>query len=171
MSLDELKETLPEYAKDLKLNLSSALKSTDLNEQQIWGTVVCSILASRSARMRDYLLDEAKSHLDDTAFTAAKGAAALMGMNNIYYRFAHLSGNENFLKHPAGLRMNFMRSHGVDETDFELWSIAVSAINGCGMCIESHWKKLNEQGVSEPTVLAVVRIASVLHAIAAVLDE
>ena len=70
----------------------------------------------------------------------------------------------------AGLRMNIMRTHGIDPLDFELWSTAVSAINGCGACVDSHEKILREKGVSEEKILAAVRIASVIHAIAVVLD-
>jgi len=71
---------------------------------------------------------------------------------------------------PARLRMNGMRSHGADHNDFELWSLAVSAINGCGKCVDSHDKVVRDKGVSEETVLAIVRIASVVHAIGTVLD-
>ena len=170
MGLEELKESIPEYAKDLKLNLSSAFRTTELNANQLWGTAVACAMACRSESITKHLLAEASSHLDETNLNAAKGASALMGMNNIYYRFAHLSNHENFLKLPSGLRMNFMRSHGADPVDFELWSLAVSAVNGCGMCIESHWKHLKEKGLTEAAVLASVRIASTLHAIAAVLE-
>ena len=92
-----------------------------------------------------------------------------MGMNNIYYRFLHLVGNEKYRTLPARLRMNVMRSQTAG-LDFELWSTAVSAINGCGMCLDSHEKTLREKGVAEETILAAVRLAAVLHAIAATLD-
>ena len=93
-----------------------------------------------------------------------------MGMNNIYYRFLHLTSNEKYGTMRAGLRMNVMRTHGIDPLDFELWSIAVSAINGCGVCVDSHEKTLREKGISEEKILAAIRIASVVHAIASVLD-
>jgi lipoyl-dependent peroxiredoxin subunit D len=93
-----------------------------------------------------------------------------MGMNNIYYRFLHLTSNEKYATLPARLRMNVMRTHGVDPIDFELWGIAVSAINGCGKCVDSHEKVVREKGAGEETVLAIVRVASVIHAIGAVLD-
>jgi lipoyl-dependent peroxiredoxin subunit D len=91
-------------------------------------------------------------------------------MNNIYYRFLHLTSNEKYATLPARLRMNGMRTHGVEPVDFELWSLAVSAINGCGKCVDSHEKVLREKGIGEELVLAAVRIASILHAIGAVLD-
>jgi alkyl hydroperoxide reductase subunit D len=113
---------------------------------------------------------EASRHLDEPALFAAKAAAAVMGMNNIFYRFRHLSSNEKYGSMPARLRMQVIRTHGSDPVDFELWCLAVSAINGCGVCVDSHEKVLREKGVGEETILAAVRIASVIHALAAVMD-
>jgi alkyl hydroperoxide reductase subunit D len=171
MNLDALIETILTYAKDLKLNFSSVLRQqTDLNEQQAWGTVVASAMASRNQELIAAVLDEAATHLASEALEAAKGAAAIMGMNNVFYRFLHLSSNEKYRTMRAGLRMNVIRTHGVDPLDFELWSIAASAINGCGACVASHEKVLRDKGVSEEKILTAVRIASVTHAIAVVLD-
>ena len=91
-----------------------------------------------------------------------------MGMNNIFYRFRHLSTNPKYAGMPARLRMQTIRSHGSDPVDFELWCLAVSAINGCGVCVDAHEHVLREKGIGEETVLAAVRIASVVHALAAV---
>jgi alkyl hydroperoxide reductase subunit D len=93
-----------------------------------------------------------------------------MGMNNIYYRFQHLSKNPKYATLPARLRMNVLRSHGVDVADFELWCTAVSAINGCGLCVDSHEKILRDKGLTEESILAAVRLASVIHGLATVFD-
>ncbi|WP_020591127.1 carboxymuconolactone decarboxylase family protein [Kiloniella laminariae] len=170
MSVSDLKAMLPEYAKDLKLNITNVLTSTVLNEQQIWGAALASALASRNAAVIRAIESEAKEKLSADAYTAAKAASAIMGMNNIYYRFAHLSGNEDYLKLPARLRMNIIGRPGVDKLDFELWSLAVSAINGCGMCIESHEKQVAAGGISKEGIQDAVRIAAVMHAVAATLD-
>jgi lipoyl-dependent peroxiredoxin subunit D len=170
MTLDELVETLPSYARDLKLNLSSLLSQTELTEQQTWGTVVASAVASRNDDIIRSTFADAASHLSPPVVEAAKGAAAIMGMNNVYYRFLHLTSNEKYRTIPARLRMNILRSHGVDPLDFELWCTAVSAINGCGACVDSHEKTLREKGMSEETIAAAVRIASVIHALASVLE-
>ena len=171
MSLDALMENLPPYAKDLKLNFSSAVRQqTDLNAQQLWGTVVACAMASRNEDLTASALEEAANHLTPQALEAAKGAAAIMGMNNIFYRFTHLSSNEKYATMRAGLRMNVIRTHGVDQLDFELWCTAVSAINGCAACVDSHEKVLKEKGFGEEKIIAAVRIASVMHAIAVVLD-
>jgi lipoyl-dependent peroxiredoxin subunit D len=171
MNLDALIEALPSYAKDLKLNFSSVVRQqTDLNEQQVWGTVVAAAVTSRNQELITAVLHEAATHLTPEALEAAKGAAAIMGMNNIFYRFLHLTSNEKYRTMRAGLRMNVIRTHGIDPLDFELWSLAVSAINGCGACVDSHEKILREKGVGEEKVMSAVRIASVIHGIAVVLD-
>jgi alkyl hydroperoxide reductase subunit D len=113
---------------------------------------------------------DAAGHLSPQVIEAAKGAAAIMGMNNVYYRFLHLTSNEKYRTIPARLRMNILRSHGVDALDFELWCTVVSAINGCGACVDSHEKTLREKGMSEETIVAAVRIASVIHGLASVLE-
>jgi lipoyl-dependent peroxiredoxin subunit D len=171
MSIDLLIDGLPNYAKDLKLNYSTLVRqNSDLTAQQLWGTIVASALATRNAALTEAVLVESAQHLSAQSLEAAKAASAVMGMNNIYYRFLHLTSNEKYGTLPARLRMNVMRTHGVDHIDFELWALAVSAINGCGKCVDSHEKVLREKGVAEETVLAVVRVASVVHAIGSVLD-
>ncbi len=168
--MDKLYELFPDYARDLKLNLQNVLKQTELTEQQTWGTAVASAVASRNPQLIGAVLAKAGQHLSSEAMGAAKSAAAIMGMNNIYYRFQHLSENERYGQIPARLRMQAIRSHASDPADFELWCTAVSAINGCGACMTSHEKVLREKGVPEETILAAIRIASVVHGAAAVLD-
>jgi lipoyl-dependent peroxiredoxin subunit D len=168
--MDKLYELFPDYARDLKINLQSVLKQTELTEQQTWGTAVASAVASRNPQLIGAVLAKAGQHLSAEAMGAAKSAAAIMGMNNIYYRFQHLSENERYAQIPARLRMQAIRSHASDPADFELWCTAVSAINGCGACMTSHEKVLREKGIPEETILAAIRIASVVHGAAAVLD-
>jgi lipoyl-dependent peroxiredoxin subunit D len=170
MNLNELLDSVPAYAKDLKLNLSTLLQQTELNEQQIWGTVAASAIASRNPQVLQTLLAEAASHLSPPALEAAKSAAAIMGMNNIYYRFQHLSKNPKYATLPARLRMNVLRNHGIDPVDFELWSLVVSAIHGCGLCVDTHEQVLRGKGMSEESILAAVRLASVIHGLATVFD-
>ena len=89
-------------------------------------------------------------------------------MNNVYYRFVHLASNEEYGKLPAKLRMNFLGQHGTDKDDFELFSLAVSAINGCGMCIDSHERILFRRGMKPETVQHAACIGAVMKAIATV---
>jgi alkyl hydroperoxide reductase subunit D len=168
--MEALYDLFPDYARDLKVNLQNVLKQAELTEQQTWGTAVASAIAARNPQITAAVLAQAAQLLSPEALNAAKSAAAIMGMNNIYYRFQHLSGNDRYGQIPARLRMQAIRSHGSDPLDFELWCTAVSAVNGCGVCITSHENVLRQKGVSEETILAAIRIASVIHGAAAVLD-
>ena len=170
MNLETLKNSLPEYAKDLKLNLSSLAADPTLSDQQRAGTFVACALAARNAETTRAILGEFASKLSPEAFDAARAAASIMAMNNIYYRFTHLASSQDYRQMPAKLRMNVIGKPGVEKADFELWSLAVSAINGCGMCIDSHDKILRAAGVTAEQIQTAVRIASVVHAVAATLD-
>ena len=170
MSLDTLKSQLPDYAKDIKLNLGAITRETALTEQQLYGTLLASALASRNAEVIKAAAAEANPHLSDEAKSAAKAAAAVMGMNNIYYRFVHLVSDQTYQTLPARLRMNVIANPGVDKADFELWSLAVSAVNGCGLCIDSHEQVLRKANISSEAVQAAVKVAAIIHAVAATLD-
>ncbi len=169
MSVEALKNRIPDYAKDLKLNLGSLTTKPSLSTQQRAGTFVAAALASRNAEVSAALVGEFGGQLTPEALAAAKAAAAIMGMNNVYYRFTHEVGGD-YPNMPARLRMNVMARPGVDKVDFELWSLAVSAVNGCAMCMESHEKVVRQAGLTQEQVQAAVRIAAVVHAVAAVLD-
>ncbi len=170
MSLDAIKARLPDYAKDLKLNLSGVLTSNALTPRQVWGSALAAAIAARNADLTRAVAADAREHLDETALSAAKAAAAIMGMNNVYYRFVHLSGTPDLKQMPARLRMNVIGNPGVDKADFELWSLAVSAVNGCGMCIEAHEREVLGKGITKEGVQDAVRIAAVMHAVAGLLD-
>ncbi len=169
MSIEALKARIPDYAKDLRLNLGSLAAETLLTPQQLAGTFVVSALASRNALVIGAIIAEFAPRLSPDALTAAKAAAAIMGMNNVYYRFVHMIGGD-YGNLPARLRMNVIGKPGVDKVDFELWSLAVSAINGCGMCVESHEKTVRSHGLSTEQVQAAVRIAAVVHAVAVAIE-
>ena len=170
ISIEAILETLPDYAKDLRLNWSALSNASELSENQKWGAFIAAAYGARSPQLLAAIEAEAASHVSAEVINAAKGAAAIMGMNNIYYRFQHLSENEKYAAIPARLRMNIMRTHGTDHVDFEFWSLVVSAINGCGKCVSSHEKVLLEKGFSEELILAGVRIAAVVNGTAAALD-
>ncbi|MFE0457974.1 carboxymuconolactone decarboxylase family protein [Kitasatospora sp. NPDC058965] len=171
MALDELKSRLPEYAKDLKLNLSAVIGNSDLPQQQLWGTVLSCAMATGSRAVLSELEPQARELLSEQAYTAAKAAAAIMAMNNVYYRTTHLlSDHEEYAKLRTGLRMNIIGNPGVEKLDFEFWCFAVSALNGCGQCLDSHEQVLRKAGVDRETVQVAIRIAAVLQAVASVLD-
>ncbi len=167
MSLDALRDLLPSYAKDLSLNLSSLANETVLNDQQKWGTFLASAYAVGVPEVVTSI-EMAAGSLTPEAANAAKAAAAIMGMNNVYYRSLHLISNPEYRTLPAKLRMNIIGNPGAPKADFELWSLAVSAINGCGMCLDSHEAELRKHEVPNTQIQAAIRIASVVNAVSRV---
>jgi len=174
MNLNELKAAIPDYAKDLRLNLDSVLTETcapGLSTKQIGLIALASAIASRHAPLTLAATAEAARSATPQELNGARTAAALMAMNNVYYRFTHLVGNEEYVTQRAGLRMNGMANPGCDKIDFELCSLAVSAINGCGKCMDSHEQTLRQHGLGAPAIQSAVRIASVVHAVAVTLEQ
>jgi len=174
MNIEAIRDALPDYARDLRLNLGSVLTTQGapgLTARQIWGTALASALASRNATLITAIEDAARAELDAAQIDGAKAAAAIMAMNNIYYRFLHLAGDADYQTMPARLRMNVIGNPGIDKLDFELYSLAVSAINGCGLCIEAHEKQLRKHEVSREAIQSAIRIAAVVHAVAFTLEQ
>ena len=167
-SLKEFADTLPDYAKDLRLNVSSLLSDQTLSEQRKYGLILACAHGSGHRPLVAAAEAEVAGKLSPEAANAARGAAALMAMNNVYYRFVHLASNPTYGTLPAKLRMNFIGSPGIDKDDFELFSLAVSAMNGCGMCIDSHEKVLQQHGVKVEVIQTAARIGAILKAVATV---
>ncbi len=169
MTLATLQERLPAHAKDLRLNLGAIQRSEVLGEQQLWGTLLATAIAARDPELLAAVDAEARAHLPGPLHDASRTAAALMGMNNVYYRFLHLVGDATYGTLPARLRMQGLATHGAPKLDFELWCLAVSAINGCGACVASHEQALRAAGASPAMIQEAARIAAVVHAVAVVL--
>lgn len=173
MTIDSIRDQLPDYARDLRLNLGSVLTTSGapgLTEKQIAMLALSTAIAARNPQLIRAIESWAQPQLDEASINAARAAAAIMGMNNIYYRFLHLVEDGEYQTLPARLRMNVIGNPGIDKLDFELLSLAVSAVNGCGMCITAHERKLREGGISRESIQSSVRIASVIHAVAGVIE-
>lgn len=170
MTVENLKNVVPDYAKDIKLNLSTLATEEILNDQQKWGCFLACAMNTGNATLIREVEEEALGYLSEQAYSAAKSAAAIMAMNNVYYRFTHIASNKDYTTLPAKLRMNVIGNPGVEKEDFELWSLAVSAQNGCGMCIDAHEAVLLKAGFSKDQIQASVRIAATLNAMATVLN-
>jgi len=168
MSLKQFAESLPDYAKDIRLNLGSILSDQLMGDERKLSLLLSCAHGSGYNPLVEAAEAEVSGKLSDQVANAARGAAALMAMNNVYYRFVHLTSNPEYGKLPARLRMNFIGSHGIAKEEFELVSLAVSAMNGCGMCIDSHERVLLEHGVKPDAIQSAVRIAAVMKAIATV---
>ena len=168
MSLKEFADALPDYAKDLRLNVSSLLSDQTLGDQRKYGLILACAHGTGYKPIVEAAEAEVEGKLSPEAANAARAAAAVMAMDNVYYRFVHLASNPEYGTMPAKLRMNVIGNPGIDKADFELFSLAVSAQNGCGMCIDSHEKVLQQHGVKAETVQAGARVAAIMKAVATV---
>ena len=163
-------DSIPEYANDLRLNLTNLLKQAELSEQQTWGTVIAAAMSARQTALTPILHAEAAKFATPETQNAAKTAAALMAMNNVYYRFCHMFPDDTYSSIPARLRMNGTRTHGGDPVDFELFCTVASAIHNCTICVTAHERVLRERGMAKESIAAAVRLGAVIHALALVLD-
>lgn len=168
MSLKAFTETLPDYAKDLRLNMGSLLSDQTLGDQRKYGLLLACAHGTGYKPIVEAAEAEVEGKLSPEAANAARASAAVMAMNNVYYRFVHLASNPEYGTMPAKLRMNVIGNPGIDKADFELFSLAVSAMNGCGMCIDSHEKVLKQHGVNAEAIQSAARIGAIVKAVATV---
>lgn len=169
--IDKIRELIPDTAKDIKLNLGSVLGAGPLSAAQRWGTAVAAASAARHPGLLAAVLADARAEVEPAVIEDALAAAALMAMNNVYYRFRHMVGKASYSEKPARLRMNRLAKPAASKVDFELFSLAVSAINGCETCVQSHEKVVVEGGLSDEHVHDAVRIAAVVQAAAVALES
>ncbi len=169
MKMEILRDGLPGFAKDTKLNLGTVLTpegAPDLSQNQIYGVALSAAYSVGNKQLIDTLLEESTSVLSAEEIEAAKAAATIMAMNNIYYRFTYMASDKEYGKMPAKLRMSIIGNPGIAKVDFELYSLGVSIINGCGMCVDAHVHEVEKAGVTKLGVQSVARIAAVINATA-----
>lgn len=169
MNLEQLKNALPDCAKDIKLNLITVLTedgAPDLSLNQIYGIALASAYTTKNPQVVSAIFAFVSDQLSTAEIEAAKSATIIMAMNNVYYRFIHLVTDTSYRTMPAKLRMNVIGNPGISKMDFELYCLAISVINGCGMCIDAHVNELTKAGISKHAVQSTVRIAAVLNAFA-----
>jgi alkyl hydroperoxide reductase subunit D len=170
IAVEDVRGALPEAAKDIRLNLQSVLEGGVLSDPQKWGVAAACAIAARNPRLRDAVLADALGKAGPDVVEDARAAAVLMAMNNVYYRFRHMVGKPGYSQRPARLRMQRIAQPLTNKVDFELFCLAVSAINGCEACVRSHEQVVVEGGLGEEHVHDAVRIASVVHAAAVALE-
>ena len=169
-ALETLRASLPEAARDIKLNLQSVLGGGALTVGQRWGVALAAAFAARNPRLAEAVLADAAAAVAPAVLEDAKAAAALMAMNNVYYRFRHVIGKESYGQKPERLRMNRIAQTSGAKVDFELYCLGVSAINGCELCLRAHEQAVLEGGLGEEQVHDAVRIAATVQAAAVSLE-
>ncbi|WP_426443172.1 carboxymuconolactone decarboxylase family protein [Bradyrhizobium genosp. P] len=170
MSIEQLKDQIPDFAKDVRLNLTSMMADDTLSPQSKYGLLLASAIATRNPIVIAAMDSAASAVMTPAAVAAAKTAASVMAMNNVYYRFVHLASNPEYKTMPARLRMNALGNPGVERADFELWSLSVSAINGCGACMDAHEKALRQSGVGSDAIQTTVRFAAIVQSVAVAIE-
>lgn len=169
-NLDALRQSIPDIARDIRLNLQTVLTGGALTAEQRWGVALASAVASRNAELTAAVLADAEKEASAPVVEDALAAAAVMAMNNVYYRFRHLVGKESYSQKPARLRMNRLAQPASSKVNFELFALAVSAINNCEMCVRSHEQIVVDGGLTEDQVHDAVRIAAVINSAAVALE-
>ena len=170
--ITELLATLPEEAKDLRINLKRVLEGESLTAEQTWGTALAAAYYIRHPKLTAALLADAKAAgISEAILEDARAAASIMGMNTIYYRFRHLMNADAYNQRPANLRMMRMQQVATTRVNFELFSIGPAALAGCEMCLKAHEAAVKKEGMNEDNVHDAVRISAILHGVAVALDS
>ena len=170
-ALDAIRDALPDTARDIKLNLEAVLRDGPLTPAQRWGVAVASAAAARNRALLEAIGADAASVVPQAVVDDALAAATLMAMNNVYYRFRHMVGKPGYAEKPARLRMNRLAKPAASRANLELFSLAVSAINGCEICVRAHEKAVLDAGLPDDVVHDAVRIAATVHAAAVALES
>lgn len=168
VSLQQFADTLPPHAKDLRLNVASVLNDQSIPDRRKYGLLLACAHGTGYRPLVVAVEAEVASRLDEPHKNAARAAAASMAMSNVYDRFVHLASNPVYGALPSKLRTGAIAALGVDKGESELFSLAVSAMNGCGICIDGHERVLIQQGVKPEAIQAAARIAAITRAVATV---
>ena len=165
-AIDALRETLPDAARDLKINLSTVLGLESLTPAQRWGVAIACAVTAGHAGLRDAVLADARAEgMTEELVDDARAAAVLMAMNNVVYRGRHMLGGA-YEARPIRLRMQRIGAVKTNKIDFELMCLAASAIGGCEVCLGAHEKVVREGGLTEDAVFDAVRIAATVKGVA-----
>ena len=161
-TIEELRQSLSDATKDMRLNWSSVIGTESLTATESWSVALASAMFIENDQLCQAIVDEAGEKVGENEFDDAKAVAAIMGMNTVFYRFRHMVGKESYGQMRAGLRMNRMSRPASSKKLFELMSMACAALSGCEVCIKSHEESLLKAGASETQIHDAVRIAAVV---------
>lgn len=167
--IDQLKEAIPDYAKDTRLNIDAVLKRSTLDPVE----AECVALAATFATGNTKLWTWIQSQISDTVeSTAAVTAASLMGMNNVYYPFVEMTEDPALKGLPAQLRMNAIATHGgTTKVRFESYSLAASIVGKCHFCVRAHYDTLKKEGYTVEQLRDIGRISAVMTAASRVMTN
>lgn len=163
--VDQVKASIPDHAKDIKLNLDAVINRSGLDEIDAHACALAAAIMAGNGELA-YEISMNGPLMGTPEREAAKTAAALMGMNNIYYPFVEMTGDENLKGLPAGLRMQAYATHGgVSKKKFEMYALCASIVGKCHFCVKSHYDILKNEGMTVQQLQAVGKIAAVINAV------
>ena len=164
--LNAIKDRMPEHAKDIRLNLDGVISRSSLSPEDAIAVALAAAFAAKSKP----LVDAFKAAAQPAEGYAALTAATLMGMNNVWYPYVEMAGDDELAKQRPELRMNAYASHGgVAKAKFEAYALAASIVGKCHFCVKSHYALLKAEGWTTQQLRDVGRIAAVVNAAAQVL--
>jgi alkyl hydroperoxide reductase subunit D len=165
--IDQVKEALPEYAKDTKLNLDAVINRSTLSKDEAEACALAAAVATGNGKIIGLLIGNIE---DQVEMNAALTAASLMAMNNVWYPFVEMAGDANLTGLPAQLRMNAIASHGgTTKARFESYSLAASIVGKCHFCVKAHYDTLRKEGYTVEQLRDIGRIAAVMTSVCRVL--
>jgi lipoyl-dependent peroxiredoxin subunit D len=163
--VENVKESIPDHSKDIKLNLDSVINRSGLDLIDAHACALAAAIAAGNGELA-FEIQMNGPLMGAEEREAAKTAASLMGQNNVWYPFVEMAGDEGMKGLPAGLRMNAYATHGgVSKKKFEMYSLAASIVGKCHFCVKAHYDTLKKEGMTTQELMAVGRIASVVTAL------
>ena len=167
--VDSIKEALPEYAKDTRLNIDAVVKRSTLAPEEAEAVALAAAFATGNTKLWTWIQSEI---VDKKEAEAAITAASLMAMNNTWYPFVEMADDANLTGLPAQLRMNAIATHGgTTKARFEAYSLSASIVGKCHFCVKAHYETLKKEGYTVEQLRDIGRIASVINAVAKVLNS
>jgi len=167
--VDQIKETIPDYAKDTRLNIDSVMKRSTLASEEAEAVALAAAFATGNSKLWTWMQTQIA---DQKEAEAAVVAASLMAMNNAWYPFVEMADDANLKGLPAQLRMNAIATHGgTTKARFEAYSLSASIVGKCHFCVKAHYDTLKQEGYNVEQLRDIGRIAAVINSVAKVLNS
>jgi len=166
----KLAEADHRYLRDLRINVGNALNYANLSKKESLLLALAVAANEKHTHLKESvlrLLDSENVSASEIAETYA--CVSLMNVNNVFYRFRHFTKASYYNDTPAGIKMNVMMNPVLGKEFFELMSLALSAVNGCEMCVNAHEDSVKKHGASEARIYDAIRLASIFKGFAAIL--
>ena len=161
-----IKDSIPDHSKDIRLNLDAVINRSPLSVEDTHACALTAALAAGNGELAFAIMTSSELDNFPSEIMAAKTAASLMAMNNVWYPYVEMCGDSELKNLPAGLRMNAYATHGgVSKKKFELYALVASAIGKCHFCVKNHYDVLRKEGMTVQELHHAGKIAAIINAI------